>query len=276
MLRAKVDRIAAEAGAAAVAVSFYDYETEASWSLRGGRPFHAASTIKVAVLLGLFHAVDRGDFGADDPLHVRNRFLSAVDGEPYRVSSGRDANAEVFAARGRTMPVRELARHMIQTSSNLATNLLVDLLTPEAIEATLHHFDVGGVYVLRGVEDEKAWAAGMNNTVTADGLVRLFRCIEDGALSEASTEAMREILLGQQFRSGIPGGLPDDAEVANKTGEISSVVHDAGLVYLPDRAPYTIAILTEWEEDGELNGRRKTLAALSRAVYDHLTAATDA
>ena len=95
------------------------------------------------------------------------------------------------------------------------------------------------------------------------------RVIEEEALSERSSRAMLEILHDQEFRSGIPAGLPDTARVANKTGEISTVAHDAGLVYLPGRRPYALAILTEWSTSSSA-GRRETLASLSRAVYEHL------
>ena len=273
-LRTRIDELAEEAGAAHVAVSVYDYATEMAWSLRGTQEFHGASTMKVAVLFGLYAAIDAGDFPADGRLHVRNRFLSVIDGSPYRIDASRDQSEAVFAARGKTMSLRELAEHMIQTSSNLATNLLVDLLGVERIGAVLSTHDVPGVNVVRGVEDELAWEAGINNTVTADGLVRLFRAIHDGALSSESTKAMREILIGQRFRSGIPGGLPrevrDGTEVAHKTGEISTVAHDAGIVFLANRPPYTLAILTEWGA-AATNGRRSVLADVSRAVYQFIT-----
>jgi beta-lactamase class A len=278
MLRSRIDRIASEAGAETVAVSLYDYASETAWSLRGARAFHAASTIKVAVLFALYEAFDRGDLPSDGALHIRNRFLSVVDGAPFTVDASRDANSEVFARRGKTMPLGELAEHMIQTSSNLATNLLVDLLGAERIQRVLHDHDVPGVTIVRGVEDERAWEAGLNNEVTADGLVRLFRVIHDGTLSEESTRAMRATLLGQRFRSGIPGGLPDDvrseAEIAHKTGEISTVAHDAGIVSLSDRKPYVLAILTEWPSDASAD-RRKTLAEISAAIYESLAGSDD-
>ena len=92
-------------------------------------------------------------------------------------------------------------------------------------------------------------------------------------LTEDGQEFLRhaeQILQAQEFRSGIPAGLPDDARVANKTGEISTVAHDTGLVYLPDREPYAVTILTRWDAD-RTSGRRDTLARISRAVYEHLT-----
>ncbi|MEP0546068.1 MAG: serine hydrolase [Rhodothermales bacterium] len=274
MLQTQIAQIGREAGAETIAVALHDYDGETAWSLRGDRPFHAASTMKVAVLFALFDAFERGTLPASAVLHVRNRFLSAADGAPYRVATDRDANADVHAAIGRLMPVRELARHMITTSSNLATNLLVDLIGVEPIRTALAEHGVEGIDVVRGVEDETAWEAGLNNTVTANGLVALFRAIHEATISDDATEGMKEILFAQQFTSGIPNGLPDDAKVAHKTGEISTVTHDAGLVFLPDRAPYALAILTEWDPETapSADARRATLADISRAVYDYVTA----
>jgi beta-lactamase class A len=269
-LREQIEQIGKEAGAERAAVAFHDYETGREWSYNGDEWFHAASTIKVPVLVGVFGAVENGLFTLDSRLHVRNRFLSVVDGTPYRVESGRDANSVVHEHIGRTMKIRDLAKHMIVTSSNLATNLLIDLVGLERMQKTLEEMGAEGVELRRGVEDERAYAEGINNRVTADGLVRVLRLIgEEKAISKEASDLMLEILHQQEFRSGIPAGLPDDARVANKTGEISTVAHDAGLVYLPERRPYALAILTEWDAQ-KTSGRRETLARISRAVFEHL------
>ena len=274
MLKRPIEEAAREAGAEAVAVGLYDYEGGTSWDLHGDRPFHAASTMKAAVLVGLADAIERGRFAWEDRLHVRNRFFSAADGRPFRVDPRNDANEEVQAQVGRTMPLRTLAEHMIRTSSNLATNLLLDLVGVGAVRETLTRHGVEGVEVVRGVDDERAFDAGLSNTATANGLVRLFRLVEDGDLKAETREAIRDVLLGQAFRSGIPAGLPakarKEARFAHKTGEISTVQHDAGLVYLPDRAPYALAILTEWDAD-QTDGRRDLVAEISELVYHHLT-----
>ncbi len=273
MLRSRIEQIAADAGAATVAVALYDYGGDTAWSLRGDRPFHAASTIKVAVLFALFDAFDRGALPAAGRLHVRNRFRSASSGGAvFRVGTDRDANREVHDALGQLLPLRDLAYHMITTSSNLATNLLVDLLGVTAIREALEREEIDGVELVRGVEDEQAWAAGLNNTVTANGLVELFRAIHEGRPSSEAAEGMQDILFEQRFDSGIPDGLPDGAEIAHKTGEISTVAHDAGLVFLPDRAPYAVAILTEWDTESGTSAkkRRATLARISKALYEHI------
>lgn len=270
-LRDEIERIGEEAGAERVAAAYYDYETETGFSHHGDEWFHAASTIKIPVLVGVFAAIEEGELDLESRIHVRNRFFSVVDGAPYRVQSGRDANSTVYASIGKTMKVRELAHHMIVTSSNLATNLLVDIVGLDRLQETLRQMGVEGVKLRRGVEDERAFAEGINNEVTADGLVQVLRYVdEEKAVSREASEQMLEILHQQEFRSGIPAGLPDDARVANKTGEISTVAHDTGLVYLPgDRKPYALAILSRWDAR-QTSGRRDTLASISRAVYRHL------
>ncbi|HKP75048.1 MAG TPA: serine hydrolase [Longimicrobiaceae bacterium] len=269
-LHDRVQRIADEAGARKVAVAWYDYETRKAWDLHGDEWFHAASTIKVPILLGVFGAAHRGVLVLDSRVHVRNRFYSAAGGQPFRVESGRDANSEVHRHLGKTMKVNELAYHMIVTSSNLATNLLVDLVGIDEIRASIRELGVTGVDFHRGVEDERAWEQKLNNRVTAKGLISALRPIEEGtAFTVEYSARMLEILHDQEFRSGIPAGVPESARVANKTGEISTVAHDAAVVYPADRKPYCVVVLTQWEAGA--SGRSDTIARISRAVYDHLT-----
>jgi beta-lactamase class A len=272
-LQAKVHAIAEKGGARHVAVAYYDYETEKGWSYHGDRWFHAASTIKVPVLLGVFRAVEDEKLTLLARVHVRNLFTSAAkDGGTFRVATSRDANAVVPRNIGKTMRVRELAHHMITTSSNLATNLLVDVVGVDAIIDTLRKLKLDdGVEFKRGVEDDAAHVAGINNRCTADGMLEVLRVIEERrAFSEASARQMLKILHQQEFRGGIPARLPDGVRVANKTGEISTVAHDAGIVYVPKRKPYALVVLTEWDAN-RTGGRSDTIARISRAVYDHLT-----
>ena len=253
-----------EARALAVAIS--DFETGHEFGYHADRWFHAASTIKLAVLVGVYGAIHRGDLLPQSRVHVRNRFISAFDGSPYRVRVDRDANGEVHKQIGRTLRVSELAEHMITSSSNLATNLLLDLVGLDVLQRTLEEFGLEGIDLRRGVEDELAYDNGINNRVTARGLVGLLRLIgEEHAFSPDLSRQMLDVLHRQQFRGGIPAGLPREARVANKTGDISTVAHDAGLVYLPDRKPYAIAVLTEW--DPSATGRSTTIAAASYIGY---------
>lgn len=279
MLRHEIEKVAREAGATAVATAFHDYETRTSWSLRGDEWFHAASTMKVAVLLALFDAVKEGRFELGSRLHVRNRFLSIADREPFRVPQERDASPRVQAKIGHSLRIGELAEAMIVQSSNLATNLLLELVGVAAAQASLDALGLRGIELRRGVEDHAAFEAGLNNRVTALGLLGLFRALQERrAVSDAASREMLAILSRQEFRGGIPAGIPpevrDEAAIANKTGEISTVAHDAAVVALPAREPYALVVLSEWPATVTAQ-RRETLATISRLVFEHLVGGGD-
>jgi len=270
-LRHQIEKIEKESGAKAIAVALHDSETGFELHYHADRWFHAASTIKVPILLGVFAAIDRGELLPHSRVHVRNRFLSVVEDIPFRVESSRDSNAAVHNAIGKMMRVDELAYHMITTSSNLATNLLLGVIGPASVNETLRELHVDdGIELKRGVEDELAFEKGINNMVTANGLLRILVMLADGkAFSPALSRRMMDILHGQEFNQGIPARLPKGARVAHKTGEISTVAHDAGVVYLPKRKPYAVVILTEW--DPSATARSRTIATISQTIYELLT-----
>lgn len=268
-----------ELPAEAVSVSVYDYAENELHSFHGDVVFHAASTIKVAILAAVFAAAEEGRFKLSDRLHVRNHFISAGDGRSFQVSSSRDANTAVHAAIGKTLRIRELARHMIVTSSNLATNLLIDFVGVDYANEVLDNAGIDGVHLRRGVEDEAAFSDGLNNEITSDGLVALFRAIHERRLSGAeASDEMIAILADQEFNSGIPAGLPDairsKGRVAHKTGEISTVAHDAGIIFAPEREPVVMAICTRW--DPETGGRMDAIAGITGRLWEMISPRTDA
>jgi beta-lactamase class A len=249
-------------------IAFSDAETTLQWSYNADAYFHAASTMKLAVLLAVFRQYTRGEFTLDEPVHVRNKFLSIHDRAPYMLEISRDTEGEVFERLGRTMSVRQLAYHMITASSNLATNLLVDVVGVPVVQAALQEMKIEGIKVLRGVEDQAAFEAGLNNEVTANGLLKLLRLIAEGnAYGPEASGEMLEILLDQRFKGGIPAGLPEAARVAHKTGNISTVHHDAGIVYLEGRKPYVLVVLTQFASEA---GSTTAVAEVSRDIYECL------
>src|SRR5204862_4571019 len=250
-------------------ISFYDAETTVQWSYNADAWFHAASTMKLAVLLGVFREVERGELSLDAPVHVRNRFTSIVNQEPFMLDLGHDADPDVYGHLGKTLTVRELGYWMITKSSNLATNLLVEIVGVPTIQHALDELEIDGVKILRGVEDQAAYQAGLNNEVTANGLLKLLRIIANRkAYSPEASEEMLSILLEQQYRSGIPAGLPKAARVAHKTGNISTVHHDAGIIFLEGRAPYVLVVLTQFAAE---TGRGTAVAEVSRDIFNTLS-----
>ena len=263
------ERIMGESKAVAYAVALLDYEEGFRFAINPERHFHAASTIKVAILLAVARALDEGRVRTGDTLHVRNRFRSAIEGTPFRIDADSDGYPPLHKLIGRTARLSDLTEWMIVSSSNLATNLLLDYISVEYARKVLGDAGVNGVELRRGVDDTKAHEQHFNNEVTAAGLLQLFATLRGDFLSKSSRDLVINILLKQKFNSMIPGPLPVHASVAHKTGEISTACHDAGIVYLPEREPYILVVLTEVAP--ESNGRREAVAKISEAVFRSLT-----
>jgi len=265
-------RVAAVPGAE-VAVSYRDLATGDSLDINSDVDFHAASTMKIPVMLEVLRSVEAGRLGLDQKILLVNRFHSIVDGTPYSLDAGDDSDSLVYSLIGQRVPVRELMERMIVRSSNLATNALVALVGADRANATAHSLGATHIRVLRGVEDIKAFDAGLNNTTTSADLAVLLQKIERReALGEASAQLMKEILLRQEFNDEIPAGLPPGTPVAHKTGSITATLHDAAIVYPPGRKPYVLVVLTRNIQQPE--AARQLIADISRLTWNHVTGAS--
>jgi beta-lactamase class A len=270
-LRARIERRIADVPGATVGVAFRDLAQPDTLYIGADELFHAASTMKVPVMIELFRRIDRHQTSLDQRVQLENQFTSIVDGSPYTLDAGDDSDSLVYSWIGKDVTVRDLLEHMITRSSNLATNTLIGLVGAAAANATAHALGARDIRVLRGVEDDKAYAAGMNNMTTARDLATLMAAIESGAAaSRTSCDSMRAILLRQQFNDEIPAGLPAGVPVAHKTGQITGHLHDAAIVYPRQRAPYVLVVLTRGIPDEKV--ARSLIADISRLVYEHVTA----
>jgi beta-lactamase class A len=252
------------ASGADVAVFFKTLDGKDEWSVRPDDVFHAASTMKIPVLIELFHQVQQGKVKLDDKLLVKNEFHSIVDGSPYKLNAVDDSEADLYKAEGQTRTPRELCELMITVSSNFATNLIIEKLGVENVRATVHALGADGVVVLRGVEDGKAFKKGLNNTASARGLAILLEAIaKEKAADAASSQEMIAILKRQKFNEGIPAGVPPGISVAHKTGEITKIHHDAAIVFA--KRPYVLVILVRGLADIKLSAT--LMAEISSDLY---------
>jgi beta-lactamase class A len=260
---------------AEVAVSYRDLGTGDSLDIGADVEFHAASTMKIPVMLEVLRSVEAGRLGLDQGILLVNRFHSIVDGSPYSLDAGEDSDSLVYSLVGQRVPVRELMERMIVRSSNLATNALVALVGADRANATAHALGATHIRVLRGVEDIKAYDAGLNNTTTSADLAVLLEKIERReALGAASAQLMKEILLRQELNDEIPAGLPPGTPVAHKTGSITATLHDAAIIYPPNRRPYVLVVLTRNIPQQET--ARQLIADVSRLTWNHVTGANSA
>ena len=269
-LEARIRELITASGAETTAVAFRDLQTGRELLIDADASFHAASTMKVPVMLEVYREAREGRLSLDERLAVKNEFKSIADGSTFSVSAADDSEQTLYKKIGSTETVRELLRLMITESSNLATDIIIERVGAERVMELMRRMGASGIRVLRGVEDGKAFERGLNNTTTARGLLILLRAIAEGrAVSRAASKEMNDILLAQKFNEGIPAGLPAAARVAHKTGSITKIEHDAGIVYLPGRKPYVLVVLVRGI--AEEARAHKLIADISRAVYDDLS-----
>jgi len=268
--RAAVERLIRESGADA-AVAFRTLDGPAGSPARlelliqPDVEFHAASTMKVPVMIELFRQARAGTVKLDEPLAVKNEFASIVDGSPYALSTGDDSDAEVYKRIGQTMTLLELCEPMITVSSNFATNLLIQRLGAPNVQRTVDGLGAGGMIVRRGVEDSKAFAAGLNNSTTARALMTIMeRIARLEAVDADASRQMIDILKRQHFNDAIPANLPAGTPVAHKTGSITKIHHDAAVVYGPH--PFVLVVLTRGV--GDIKESAALIARIARLLYD--------
>ena len=262
--RAKIDALIKTSGAD-VAVAFRTLDGRDELLIQPDVDYHAASTMKVPVMIELFRQARAGTLKLDDQMPVVNEFHSIVDGSPFALDVGDDSDADLYKRIGSRMSYRDLLDAMITVSSNFATNLIIEHLGPKNIQRTTDALGATGMHVLRGVEDNKAFAKGLNNTTTARALLTLMEKIAKGdAVDKASSDEMVAVLKRQTFIDRIPAGLPPGTPVAHKTGEITKIQHDAAIVYAP--RPFALVILVRGLQDAKEGS--KLAADITRVLYD--------
>jgi beta-lactamase class A len=266
-LHTAIERRVATSGAETVGVYFKDLASGDSLLFDADARMHAASMMKVPVLIQLFRDHEAGRLRLDDSLKVTKTFRSIVDSSTFDLDAPDDADTVLYARIGERESISSLAERMITVSSNLATNMLVELVGPGRVQATMRELGADSIAVLRGVEDIKAYEAGLSNTTTARDLGVIFTAIADG--TAASAESCREmiaILERQEFNEGIPAGVPSDVRVGHKTGWISGIRHDGGIVTLPDGRRYVLVVLTRGIDD--VAAADSLISDVSRLTYE--------
>jgi len=214
--------------------------------------FHAASTMKTPVMIEVFKQAAENKFNLDDPVEINNEFKSIADGSPYYLDITDDSGEELYKFIGKKKTIYDLVFDMITVSSNLATNILIELVGAKNVTETMRSIGANDIQVLRGVEDNKAFQLGLNNVVTAFDLMLIYEnLVENKFASDSLTNEMLNILLQQKHNSRIPAKLPQDVKVAHKTGSITGVGHDSGIVFLSDGRKYVLVLLSKNLKDAK-------------------------
>ena len=252
-----------------VAVAFRDLSSGEEILINEQEVFHAASTMKTPVLIEVFKQAKQEKFALNDSIVIKNEFKSIVDGSLYSLNPSDDSEQKMYSLIGQKKALMDLVNDMIIYSSNLATNIIIELVGAQNVMQTMRELGANSIQVLRGVEDSKAFEKGLNNTTTARDLLIIFEAIAKGkTVSPGSSQQMIEILLHQQFNKVIPARLPATVKVAHKTGSITGILHDSGIVFLPDGHMYILVLLSRGV--GSEEAATDLLAGISEMIYQYV------
>jgi beta-lactamase class A len=251
------------------AVAFKDLTTGETLLINEQEYFHAASTMKTPVMIEVYKQAAAGAFSLNDSFVLKNEFKSIVDSSTFNLNGDDDSEKELYHHLGEKRPLYNLVYDMIIKSSNLATNTVIELVNAQNVTKTMRQLGAKHIQVLRGVEDSKAFAKGFNNITTANDLMVIYEKMAKGEIVDsASSQAMIKILLNQQFNEIIPAPLPKEVKVAHKTGNISHVQHDSGIVFLPNGRKYVLVLLSKNLQKEDL--AIKAMADVSEMIYKYV------
>ncbi|WKD86810.1 Extended-spectrum beta-lactamase PER-1 [Polaribacter huanghezhanensis] len=250
-----------------VAVAFLDLSDEKNHVfINVDEKFHAASTMKVPVMIELYKQQSEGEINLNDSILLKNEFKSIVDQSLYSMDIGDDSDDVIYSKIDTKQKLYDLMYSMITVSSNLATNVLIELVDAKKTTTTMRSLGAGKIEVLRGVEDIKAYQKGLSNSTTANDLLVIMKAIAIGtAGTKEDCEAMIATLKDQKWNDMIPKYLPKNIEIAHKTGSITGVHHDAAIVYLPNGKSYLLILLSKNLKDFDKSTDQ--LAKISKSVY---------
>lgn len=251
------------------AIAFMDLqEPSDTLFIHADTKFHAASTMKVPVMIGLFQMIEDGSLTISQKIAVKNSFKSIVDDSAYKMDVSEDSEGDLYKKIGDSLPLYDLVHPMITRSSNLATNILIEIANAKKVTQQMRELGAKNIEVLRGVEDQKAYDQGLSNSTTARDLFVILKAMAEGkTVSKKASDAMIDIMMEQEFNDVIPKYLPKELPIANKTGSITGLHHDAAIVYHPTH-PYILVLLSKNLKD--FDAGTEVLAQISKMIFDYI------
>lgn len=240
-------------------VAIEDLSTGQRFLLHGDSIFPQASSIKTAVLAELYRQAQLSAQGESGKAKLTDLYtVRAAD-------LVQDSDIMGGLTPGVTqLTNRDLATMMVAVSDNSATNVLIDRLGMENVNALLDSLALHNTKLRRKMMDVKAAAEGRENISTPQDMLTLLEKIYQGKVLNKEMTADFFKMLSTHKDSFIPRGLPDGLQIANKPGELEAVRNDSGIVFLQNR-PYIICVMTTYlvrERDGE-----EAIAKISAAAY---------
>jgi beta-lactamase class A len=245
-------------------VAIDDLATGDQFFLHENEVFAQASSIKIAVLAELYRQAQVGKLKLTDLYTVQASDLVA------------DSNIMGGLTPGVTrVTLRDLATMMIAVSDNSATNVLIDRVGMENVNAMLDSLGLSHTRLRRKMMDLDAAKQGRENISTPREMMTLLAALYRGKVLSKDMESEFFTMLSTGKDSWIPRDLPADLKIADKPGELEAVRNDSGVVFVEGR-PYVICVMTAFlrnERDGEQAISKISLDAWR--MFDRLSRATE-
>lgn len=239
---------------AETAAVYYEAPDGSTFTYNPDVVMHAASTMKVPVMMEAFHQSESGKLNLDQKVPVKNEFASIMDGSLFKLTKEEDSDQELYSHLGEEMPFITLMERMINSSSNLATNIIIQIVGPQNVMSLMKDIGAKDMTVLRGVEDLKAYNADRNNTTSAQALAQCLKAtLDPKRFQKESRDRMFNILSSQKFKEigDTIHRLDPRIVVASKDGFITAIRHDAAILRDQNGKDTILVILTKGVEDDQ-------------------------
>lgn len=251
-LKTKIEALVPQDSQLESGAFFVELDQEGYISSGGENVFAAASTIKIPVLVAFFEAVDRGEIALDEMLTMKPELIASGSGNMQYQEPGKQFTA------------LETATKMITISDNTATNMLIERLGgAEVLNARFKEWGLENTVLYNPLPDLE----GTNITSPKD-LATLLARVEGGELiSLRSRDRLLRIMEGTVTKTLLPQGLEKDAAIAHKTGDIGTVLGDAGIIDMPSGKRYIAAVMVKRPHNDP--AARTLIQEMSRTAYQH-------
>lgn len=233
---------------------------------------YSASTMKLPVAIAMMRAVEDSRLALDQPVTVHEDFASAYEGERFAVHRDDDDAPATWDHLGKQVPLRWLAEQMITLSSNLSTNLVLELTgvvaADQALADALGDVDGERSVLRRGIDDRPAQLHRISNLMGAGDFAAVLIAVgNDTAASPSSCAYLRDLLAANGWNDQIPAGLPSGVRVEHKNGWDVSIRHDAGIVRPADAEPFVLSVFTTSELDDD--AAQQWIADVAAVAWEH-------
>lgn len=233
-----------------VGLSFINLNSGEWYGFNDSTAFNPASVIKIPVMIEAFFQRNAGKLSFEDTLPVRGRDKLWGSGRLY------------FSPVGTRYTIQDLMERMIQESDNTATLMLMEKLGVANINYDMRQLGLSHTYI--GTTNMLE-AEGINTTSPRDMSILLYKLYKHELFDSRSSAEAIAILAGQKVRWGIPRYLPQDVIIANKTGSLSGIRNDSGIVFY-EKSPYILSIFTSNMPSNPL--AKELVSKVSLTIYN--------